>query len=119
MMKIIFLIPLLKTRLPLIGNVLTPLAKSVLISLGLSAATSATGAAIQKNIYGTGTTILKISNEELNNIMKIVKSPENSGLLIKGVNETIQNGGLNNAKKQKGGFLFMLLQNLGASLLIF
>ena len=119
MMKIIFLIPLLKTRLPLIGNVLTPLAKSVLISLGLSAATSETGAAIQKNIYSTGTTILKISNEELNNIMKIVKSLENSGLLIKGVNETIQNGGLNNAKKQKGGFLFMLLQNLGASLLIF
>ena len=119
MMKIIFLIPLLKTRLPLIGNVLTPLAKSVLISLGLSAATSETGAAIQKNIYSTGTTILKISNKELNNIMKIVKSLENSGLLIKGVNETIQNGGLNNAKKQKGGFLFMLLQNLGASLLIF
>ena len=119
MMKIIFLIPLLKTRLPLIGNVLTPLAKSVLISLGLSAATSETGAAIQKNIYSTGTTILKISNKELNNIMKIVKSLENSGLLIKGINETIQNGGLNNAKKQKGGFLFMLLQNLGASLLIF
>ena len=45
--------------------------------------------------------------------MKIVKSLEDSGLLSKGVSETIQN----EAKEQKGGFLSMLLGTLGASLL--
>ena len=49
----------------------------------------------------------------MNDIMKIVKSLEDSGLLIKGVSETIQNV----AKEQKGGFLEMLLGTLGASLL--
>ena len=44
--------------------------------------------------------------------MKIVKSLENFGLLIKGVSETIKN----EAKEQKGGFLGMLLCTLGASL---
>ena len=42
-------------------------------------------------MLGSGTTTLKISNEEMENIMKIVKSPEDSGLLLKGVSETIQN----------------------------
>ena len=58
-------------------------------------------------------TILIISNEEMNDIMKIVKSLEESGLLIKGVSETIKN----EAKEQKGGFVEMLLGTLGASLL--
>ena len=58
-------------------------------------------------------TTLIISNEEMNVIMKIVKSLEEFGLLIKGVSETIKN----EAKEQKGGFLNMLLGNLGASLL--
>ena len=49
----------------------------------------------------------------MKDIIEIVKSPENSGLLLKGVSETIQN----EAKKQKGGFLSMLLGTLGASLL--
>ena len=49
----------------------------------------------------------------MNDVMKIVKSLEKSGLLIKGVSETIKNEG----KKQKGGFLSMLLGTLGASLL--
>ena len=40
-----------------------------------------------------------ISNEEMNDIMKIIKSPEESGLLIKGISETIKN----EAKYQKGG----------------
>ena len=58
-------------------------------------------------------TTLTISNEEINDIMKIVKLVEESGLLIKGVSKTIKN----EAKEQKGGFLEMLLGTLGATLL--
>ena len=54
-----------------------------------------------------------ISNDEINDIIKIVKSLEDSGLLLKGVTETVQN----EVKEQKGGFLSMLLGTLGASLL--
>ena len=64
-----FLGPLLKTVLPLRGNVLKPLAKSVLIPLGLTAAASATDAAIHKKMFGSGVTTLIISNEEASNIM--------------------------------------------------
>ena len=83
--------PLLKTGLPLKANVLKPLAKSVLVPLELTAAASATDRAIQKKIFGSGTTTLVFSNEDPNDIMKIVKSLEESGLLIKGVSETIKN----------------------------
>ena len=93
-------------------NVLKLLTKSVLIPLGLTAAASATDSAIQKNIFGSGMTTLIISNEKMNDIMKIVKSLEKSGLLIKGVSETIKN----EAREQKGGFLGMFLGTLGASL---
>ena len=62
--------PLLKAGLPLMKNVLKPLAKRVLIPLGLTAA-SATDAAIHKKMLGSGFTKLKISNEEMNDIMKI------------------------------------------------
>ena len=58
-------------------------------------------------------TTLIISNDEIHDIIKIVKSLEDSGLLLKGVTETVQN----EAKEQKGGFLSMLLGTLGASLL--
>ena len=54
-----------------------------------------------------------ISNDEMKDIIKIVKSLEDSCLLLKGVSETIQN----EAKKQKRGFLSMLLGTLSASLL--
>ena len=94
-------------------NVLKPLAKSVLIPLGLTAAASVTDAAVHKKMFGYGTTILIISNEEINDNMKIVKSFEESGLLIKGISEVIKN----EAKEQKGRFLGMLLGTLGASLL--
>ena len=57
-------------------------------------------------------TTLIISNEEMDDIMKIIKSFEESGLFIKNVSETIQYEG----KEQKGGFLGMLLGTLGASL---
>ena len=49
----------------------------------------------------------------MEDIIGIVKSLEDSGLLLKGVTETVQN----EVKKQKGGFLSMLLGTLGASLL--
>ena len=104
--------PLLKTGLPLIKNVIKPLAKSVLIPLGLTAAVSTADARIHKKILGSGNiTTLIISNDEINDIIKIVKSFEDSGLLLKGVTETVQN----EVKKQKEGFLSMLLGTLGAS----
>ena len=104
--------PLLKTGLPLIGSVIKSLAKSVLIPLGLTAAASATDADIHKTMFGSGNTTLIISKEEMD-IMKIVKSIEESQLLIKGVSETIKN----KAKEQKREFFEMLLGPLGASLL--
>ena len=67
-----------------------------------------------KKILGSGhNTTLTISNDEMKNILEIVKSLEDTGLLFKGVSETIKN----EAKEQKGGFLSMLLATLGASLL--
>ena len=54
-----------------------------------------------------------INNNEIEDVIKIVKSLEDSGLLINGVTETVQN----EIKEQKGGFLSMLLDTLGASLL--
>ena len=109
--------PLLKTGLPLMKSVIKPLAKSVLIPLGLTAAASAADAGIHKKILGSASdnnnTILIISNDKMDNILKIVKSPEYSGVLLKGVTATIQN----EAKEQRGGFLGMLLGTLGASLL--
>ena len=83
--------PLLNTGLLLMKNVTKPLGKSVLIPLGLTAAASAADAGIHKKILGSGTTALIISNNEMENIIKIVKSFQDSGLLLKGINDTIQN----------------------------
>ena len=94
-------------------NVIKPLAKSVLIPLGLTAAASAADAEILKSGSGHQNTTLIISNEEMEDVIKIVKSLEDSGLLLKGVGETVQN----ESEKQKGGFLSILLGTLGASLL--
>ena len=105
--------PLLKTGLTLIKNVIKPLAKSVLIPLGLTAATSAADAGIHTKILGSGNTTLIISNEEMNDIIKIVQALEDSNVLLKGVTETVKN----ETKEQKGWFLSMLLGTLGASLL--
>ena len=74
---------------------------------------SATDAAIHKKMLEYGFTTLIISNEEMNDILNIVKSLEESGLLIEGISETIKN----EAKEQKGGFLRMLSGTLRASLL--
>ena len=65
-----------------------------MLSLGLTA------------IYGSGTLALIISNEEMEDIIKIVKSPEESGLLVEGISETIKN----ETKEQKEGFISMLLK---------
>ena len=64
-------------------------------------------------MFGSGFTTLIIFNEEMKDIIKIVESLKDSGLLIKGVSETIKN----EAKEQKGGFPGMLLGTLGTSLL--
>ena len=108
--------PLLKTGLPLMKSVIKPLAKSVLIPLGLTAAASAADAGIHKKILGSGNnnnTTLIISNDEMGEILKIVKSLEDYRVLLKGVSEAIQH----EAKEQRGGFLSMLLGTLGAYLL--
>ena len=96
-------------------SVIKPLAKSVLIPLGLMAAASAADAGIHKKVLRSGqnnNTNLIISNDEMDDILKIVKSVEDSGVLLKGVSETIQH----EAKEQRG-FLSMLLGTLAASLL--
>ena len=92
-------------------NVLKPLAKYVLIPLGLTAPTSIDDA-IQRKIFGPGMTAL-ISNEEMDDIMKIIKSLEESGLLIRSGSKTIRN----KAKEQRDRFLCMLLDTLVTSLL--
>ena len=94
-------------------NVIKPLSKSVLIPLGLTAAASAAEGGIHKKILRSGTTALIISNDEMEDIIEVVKSIEDSGLLLTGVSETIQN----EAKEEKGGILSMLLGTLCASLL--
>ena len=95
--------PLLKTGLPLIKNA--------------NAAALAADAEIHKKILGSGNLplhnrVLTISNDEIEDIIKIAKYLEDSGLL-KRVTETVQN----KVKEQKGGFLSMLLGTLGAILL--
>ena len=80
--------------------------------LGLRAAASATYSAINTKFLGFGTTLI-ISNHERYDILKIVKSLEDSGILLKGVSATIKD----EAKEQQGGILSMLLGTVGASLL--
>ena len=101
-----FLMPLLKSGLPLSKSVVKALAM-----LGLIAA-SATDAAInKKNLGSGGHTILIISNDDMQDLLKIVKSLEDNGILLGGFTETVKN----EVKEQKGGFLSMLLGTLGAS----
>ena len=92
-------------------KVAIPLAKNVLAPLGITLAASAIDAGIQKKMHGSGTTTLIISNEKMNDIMKIVQALEDSNILLKGVTKTIKN----KTKEQKGGFLSVLLSTIGAS----
>ena len=104
-----FIMPLLKSRLPLLKSVIKPLGM-----LGLTAAASATDAAINKKILGSGNhTTLIISYDDMQDLLKIVKSLEDSGILLNGITETVKK----EVKEQKGGFLSMSLGTLGASLL--
>ena len=104
-----FLIPLLKSGLPLLKSVVKPLGM-----LGLTAAASATDAATNKQLLGSGNhTRLIISNDDIQDLLKIVKSLEDSGILLNGITETVKN----EVKEQKGSLLSMLLGTLGASLL--
>ena len=92
-------------------KVAMPLAKNVLAPLGLTAAMSAIDGSIQKKTHGLG--IKLIIEEDMQDIIKIIKELENYDILLKGVSKTIENG----IKEQRGGFLSMLLGTLGASLL--
>ena len=106
------------------SNVLQPLAKSVLIPLGLTTAASVTDAGIYKKFLGFGTTTLAISNKEMGDVMKVVKSVEDSRLLIKDVTQTTEN----QTKEQIGGlvnffffifsfiYLFFILTNYNNTL---
>ena len=104
-------------------NIIKPLAKTVFIPLGLTAAASAADVVIHTKILGSGyrpsssvsyiNTILIISNDGMKYIIKIVKSLQDSILLLEGVSETIQT----KAKEQRGVFNSMLLGTLGTSLL--
>ena len=82
--------PLLKTKFPLIRSVLKSFAKSVLVPLGLTAAVSVIDVAIRKEKFRSGMTILIISNKEMNDITKVVRSLDESGVFIKGVSERIK-----------------------------
>ena len=93
-------------------KVAMPLAKNVLASLGLTAAMFAIDGSIQKKIHGSGVKLI-IEQEGMNDIMKIIETLENFGILLKGVSKTIEN----ETNEQRGGFLRMLLGTLGASLL--
>ena len=93
-------------------KVAMPLARNVLVPLGLTAAMSAIDGSIQKKIHGSEIKLI-IEQEDMKSIMKIIEALENSGILLKGVSKTIEN----ETKEQRGGFLSMLLGTLGASLL--
>ena len=80
-------------------KVAIPPAKNVLATLGITAAASAIDAVIQKKIHGSGTTTLILSNELMNDIMKIVQALEDSNILLKGITKTIKN----ETREQKGG----------------
>ena len=107
-----FLGPLSKSADPLM-KVAVRLAKNLLAPLVITAAALATDAWMQKKIHGSRTATLIISNEEINDIMKIVQGLEDSNILLKGATKTIKK----ERKEQKRGFLSMLLGTLGASLL--
>ena len=101
--------PLMKVAMPLAKNVLAPLC--------LTAAMSAIDGSIQKKIHGSGATkgagVTLIIEQDMKDIMKIIKALEYSGILLTGVSKAIKS----ETKEQNGGFLSMLLGTLGASLL--
>ena len=93
-------------------KVAMPLAKNVLTPLGLTAAMSAIDGSIQEKIHGSGVKLI-IEQEDMNDIIKIIESLENSGILLKVVTKAIEN----ETNEQRGGVLSMLFGTLGTSLL--
>ena len=89
--------PLMKVAMPLAKNVLAP--------LGLTVAVSAIDGSIQKKIHGSGVKLI-IEEEDIQDIIKIIKELENSDILLKGVSKTIEN----EIEEQRGGFLSFLLE---------
>lgn len=105
------LVQLPQTNVLLMKILLTPLAKSFLIPSGLTATALATNVLIQMKVRGSGTALIN-SNKVMENIMTVVKSIEESGLLIKCVSKKIEE----KEKGQKLGFLSILLGTLDANL---
>ena len=93
-------------------KVAMPLTKNVLAPLGLTTAMSAIDGSIQKKIHGSVVKLI-IEQEDMKDIMKIIKALENSGILLKGGTKTIEN----ETKEQKVGYLSMSFGTLGATLL--
>ena len=81
-----------------------PLAKNTLAPLGITATASAIDAGIQQKIHGSETTTLITSNEEMNDLMKIVQGLEDSNILLKGVTKTIKN----EKKNKKEDFKYVI-----------
>ena len=104
---------LLMSFLPKLIKPAISIGKNILAPLSLSAAMSSTDAAIQRKMYGSGTTTLIISNDDLDDLIKIVTALEEHDILLKGTTKPIEN----ETKKQEGRFLSMLLGTLVASLL--
>ena len=99
----------MKIGLLLIKTVLTPLAKSLIIPIKLTAAESAGDSGIHKKIIQSRNTTLMISNKEMNCIKRMVKSLENSGILLKSVSETIENERKENNEVVSLAFCWMIL----------
>ena len=72
-------------------KVAVPLAKHILAPLGITTAASAIDARIQKKIHGPVITTVIISNEEMNDIMKIIQAFEDSNILLKGITKKFKN----------------------------
>ena len=97
--------PLMKVPVPLAQNILAP--------LRITAAALAIDARIRKKMHGSGTTTLIISNEEMNDIMKIFRALEDSNIWLKGITKAVKN----ETREQRGGFLGTLVGTLGSILL--
>ena len=110
--KLLLRVLLIKKAGPLMKLAVT-LAKNILSLLGITGAASAIDAGIQKKIYSSETTILIISNKEIDDIMKIVLALGDSNILMKGITKAIKN----EKTEQKRRFLEMSISTLGASML--
>ena len=105
---------LMKAGLPLIKNIIKPLAKSLPVPLRLTAAAPPPDASFLQIILVSRTTPLTISNKEKEDIKKIIRYFEEFDLLIHYVSKRIKN----ETSEEKGGFLGTLLCRLDTTLLV-